>query len=59
MDSFVAVVAVAAWMLLMVPAAFVVFVGGESPDADERAVPPALALVPAAERGESDDRAAA
>ena len=59
MDSLVAMIAVAAWLLLMVPAALVFFVGGAPVDADERAVSPALALVPLADRPDSDDRAAA
>jgi hypothetical protein len=59
MDSLVAMIAVAAWLLLMVPAALVVFVGGAPVDVDERAVPPALALVPLAEHPDADDRAAA
>lgn len=59
MDSLVATIAVAAWLLLMVPAALVFFVGGTPADADELAVPPSLALVPLADRSDTDDLAAA
>jgi hypothetical protein len=59
MDSFVAVIAVAAWLVLMVPAAFVLFLGGTNPDSEERPTQSRLALVPLPDRDEPDDRLAA
>jgi hypothetical protein len=58
MDSFVTLVAVAAWLLLMVPAAFVMFLNG-STDTEERPTQAALALVPRPETAEREDRIAA
>ena len=57
MDSLVTVLAVAVWMLLMVPAALVVFVGTKSVDREEPAASTLRLLAPA-EDG-SDERAAA
>ena len=58
MNSFVAVFAVAAWLLLMIPAALVLFVG-TAVDADEPLTKPALAMVPRPELAERDERPAA
>jgi hypothetical protein len=58
MDSLVAVVAVAAWLLVMVPAAFVLFLGGGA-DTEERPTGATLALVPPAANDERDERVAA
>jgi hypothetical protein len=58
MISFVAVLAVAAWLLLMIPAAFVLFVGNPV-DTDDRATNPALAVVPRSPDDNRDERAAA
>ena len=59
MDSFVTVLVVAAWLLLMVPAAFVMFLGGASADTEERPARAMLAVVSQAEEGERDERLAA
>ena len=57
MDSLVTVLAVAVWMLLMVPAALIMFVGGTSVDQEEPAAA-TLRLLAHAEDG-TDERAAA
>lgn len=58
MISFVAMLAVAAWLLLMIPAAFVLFLGNPV-DTDDRATNPALALVPHSPEDNADERFAA
>ena len=58
MDSFVAVIAVAAWLLVMVPAAFILFLGGTA-DTEERPTNASLALVPPTAKDERDERLAA
>ena len=45
MDTLVATVAIAAWLLLMIPAAFVFLVGTGDVESEGRTAPPALAIV--------------
>lgn len=58
MFSLIAMLAVAAWLLLMIPAAFVLFVGNPV-DSDDRATNSAVALVPRSAEDNGDERLAA
>ena len=57
MDTIVALLAVAAWLLLMGPAALIVFVGADA-DGEGRPASPDLAVVPGPPAAAPEPRAA-